>query len=142
MTTICAKGREMAADSQLTGDYMLRVTKIYRLPDGSLVAGAGAWARCYSYIQWLLAPQGEAPTIDECSLLMVRPDGSHWVIEDGGTYPLLDTVTAIGAGSQAAMAAMLAGASPAAAVAQACHLDASSSEPIQSMKIQPVKRRK
>ena len=37
MTTVAAKGGEMVADTQCTGDYTLRVQKIFRLQDGGVV---------------------------------------------------------------------------------------------------------
>lgn len=141
MTVIAARGKEAAADTQLTGDYVHRVHKLHRLPDGGVAGGAGNWARCYTYIQWLITQQGDAPSLEDCSVLIVRPDGSHWLAEDGGTFPLIDTVSAIGCGSQAAVLAMRQGMTPAKAIESVCKADAYSSEPVQTMRVEPARKR-
>lgn len=65
----------MAADTQLTGDYKLRVQKIVRLPDGGVAGGAGVWHRAYAGMQWLAGgEQGEPPKIKGATLLILRPD--------------------------------------------------------------------
>lgn len=141
MTIIAAKGKEMAGETQLTGDYTLRVSKIFRLPDGGMAGGAGTWARCYTYIQWLITQQGDAPSLEDSSVLIVRPDGTHWLAEDGGTFPLLDSISAIGCGSQAAVLAMRQGMTPAKAIETVCKADAYSSEPVQTMKVEATRKR-
>ena len=141
MTVAAANGGVLSWDTQLTGDYTLRVCKGYRLPDGGMVAGSGSsWPHCYTYIQWLIHQQGEAPSLEGGSLLIVRPDYSHWLAEEGGIYPLIGTINAIGCGAQAALLGMNSGMSPAEAVASVCRLDAYCSEPIQTMRL--LKRKK
>lgn len=141
MTIIAAKGKDLACDTQLTGDYTHRVHKLYRLPDGGVAGGAGTWARCYTYIQWLISQQGDAPSLEDCTVLIVRPDGTHWLAEDGGTFPLIDTISAIGCGAQAAVVAMRQGMTPAKAIESVCKADAYSSEPVQTMKVETSRKR-
>src|SRR5690606_11222999 len=83
LTTVAASQDSMAADTQLTGEYNYRVQKIYRLADGSLVGGAGYWARCYAGIKWLLeGAEGDPPKIKGASLLILRPDRTLWLVEN------------------------------------------------------------
>ncbi len=144
MTTIAAKAGQIASDTQATGDYMLRVQKIVNLPDGGVAGGCGHWSRAWAGLQWLVGgEEGPPPKIKGAALLIVRPDGSLWLAEDEfPAYPLLDKFAAIGAGAQAAMAAMDGGADAVKAVQVACKLDAYTSAPVQVLSISPKKGRK
>lgn len=144
MTTVAAKGGEMAADTQCTGDYILRLQKVFRLPDGGVVGIAGNPARGYAGAMWMVAgEQGEPPKMKGASLLILRPDGSIWVADDEfPAFPLLDKEAAIGSGAAAAMVAMRAGASAGDAVKQVAKLDAYTSDPVQMLKIEPVPKRR
>lgn len=144
MTTVAAKDGQMAADTQLTGDYTLRVQKLVRLPDGGMAGGAGHWARCWVGLQWLAeGEQGEFPRIKGATILIMRGDGSLHIAEsEFPAYPLLDKAAAIGAGSQAAMAAMARGSTAAEAVADVAKLDAFTSGPIQTLTLEPKRGRK
>lgn len=140
MTTVAARDGVMAADSQSTGDYICRVRKILRLPDGTLAAGAGTSAAVYAAIQWVIGGrQGDAPDIEGSCVLFLRPNGSLW-LADGRwpEFPLADKHIAIGSGGMAAQAAMLMGASAIEAVRIACHLDDGSSAPVHSAKLKTV----
>lgn len=54
MTTICWDGKVLAADRMATyGDFKHPVTKIWRLPDGSLVGGAGEYSFILAMVEWL-----------------------------------------------------------------------------------------
>lgn len=142
MTTIAANATGMAADTQLTGEYRFRVQKIYALEDGSIVGGAGDWARAYAAIQWLAGGcEGEPPRMKGAHLLILRPDGSLWIVDhEWPAFPLLDKAAAIGCGAQAAMVAMAAGKSPAEAVKEVCKLDAFTGDPVQFLALEPKKR--
>lgn len=143
MTTIAANATGMAADTQLTGEYKFRVQKIHALADGSIVGGAGDWGRAYAAIQWLLGGcVGEAPRMKGANLLILRPDGSLWIVDnEWPAFPLLDKVASIGCGAQAAMVAMASGKAPADAVKEVCKLDAYSGDPVQFLALEPrVKR--
>lgn len=137
MTTIAAHGSEMAADTQCTSDYIGRVRKIHKLPDGTLVGGAGVQASVFAAIAWLYAGrQGEAPDIENSGLLFLRPDGSIW-LADGRwpEFPVMGDHYAIGSGATAAMVAMHLGKSAAQAVRIAALFDDGTSAPIHTLKL-------
>lgn len=144
MTTIAAKAGQMAADTQLTSGANVRVQKIVRLKDGGIAGGAGHWSRAWAGLQWLAdGEEGPPPKIKGAELLILRPDGTLWIAEgEFPAYPLLDKAAAIGAGAQAAMAAMDGGADAVKAVQVACKLDAYTSAPVQVLSIAPKKGRK
>ena len=137
MTTIAVRGAEMAADTQCTSDYIGRVRKIHRMPDGTLVGGAGVQAAVFAAIAWLYAGrQGEAPDIDNSDLLFLRPDGSIWLANGRWPeFPVMGDSYAIGSGSTAAMVAMHLGKTAAQAVRIACQFDESTSAPIHTLKL-------
>jgi len=137
MTTIAVRGGVMAADSQCTGEYIGRVCKIHRLPDGTLVGGAGNAAAVYAAVIWLQSGrQGEAPDIEEACLLFLKPDHSIWYASARWPeFPITDEYAAIGSGAVAAQAAMYLGRSAASAVSVACALDESTSAPIHTLKL-------
>lgn len=132
----------MAADTQLTGDYRLRAQKIVQLQDGSLVGGAGTWHRCWAAMLWLLGgEQGDPPKLKDSCLLVMRPDGSLWVVEEEfPAFPLLDREAAIGSGAAAAMSAMRAGMSAGDAVKHTCRMDCGSSDPVQMLRLPKLKK--
>lgn len=143
MTTIAANATQMAADTQLTGDYRYRVQKIVPLPDGGIAGGAGVWSRAYAGLCWLASGEvTEPPKIKGATILILRPDGSLWIAEgDWPAYPLLDKCAAIGCGSQAAMQTMLDGASPGEAVKKVSKLDAFTGDPVQVLTLEPKRGR-
>ena len=143
MTTVAAKNGQMAADTLLSGDYVMRVQKIYRLASGTIVGGcADDWHVAYAAIAWLLTPTGEAPTFDGATLLAMHPDGSlHMADNRFPFYPLLDKTAAIGCGAQAAMAAMLGGATAGEAVKVAAKIDPSTNDSVQMLELVKAKRR-
>lgn len=140
MTTVVTSvaSGTMAADTQATGHYNYRVQKIYRLPDGSLIGGAGDTQRCYAAIQWLLNGQpGDPPKIKGVSLMMLRPDGTIWLADDEfPMYPLLDKSAAIGSGSQAAAALLARGVAPADVVKEIAKIEAYTSDPVQVLHLE------
>ena len=142
MTTVAAKDGCMAADTQLTGEYRFRAQKIVQLQDGTLVGGAGVWHRCWAAMLWLLGgEQGDPPKLKDSCLLVMRPDGSLWIVEDEfPAFPLLDREAAIGSGAAPAVAAMRAGMSAGEAVKHTCRIDCGSSDPVQLLKLPKPKR--
>lgn len=144
MTTVAFRDGCMAADTQITGDFIVRAQKIVRLPDGGVAGATGVWSRCYAGLRWLAeGEQGEPPKIKGATLLIAKADGSLWLAENEfPAYPLLDKYTAVGAGAMAAMAAMNGGANAGDAVKAAVRLDAYTSDPIQILKIEPVPKRR
>jgi len=139
MTVVAFKDGVMAADSQLTaGTLTSLIEKIWRLPDGGVVAGSGTYAQVYAAAKYLAGGESGAPpdSIDEVSLLIARPDGSLWAV-DGRfpAYPLLSNFAAIGCGADAATQAMRSGATAFKAVASVIGQDAGCSWPIQTMEV-------
>jgi hypothetical protein len=133
----------MAADTQLTGDYRLRAQKIIALADGSLVGGAGVWHRCWAAMLWLAGGEsGDPPKLKDSELLIMKIDGSLWLVEEEfPAFPLLDAEAAIGSGAQGAITAMRAGASAGEAVKAACRIDPCTSDPVQMLRL-PKRRKK
>ena len=144
MTTIACRDGEMAADTQCTGDYTLRMQKIMQLADGSIVGMAGSVSEAYAAASWLAnGSQGEPPKFKGASLLILKPDASLWMADNAfPAFPLLDKMAAIGSGAQAAMVAMQQGATAAAAVKVAAKIDPYTSEPIQLLALERKPRRK
>lgn len=149
MTVIAYANGTMAADTMLSaGNRSSRVQKIVRLPDGGVAGGCGLWTNAWACLKWL-AEGGDAysgaalartkdflPDVTGASILIARPDGSLWVLEDDfPAIPLLDTVHSVGCGSDAAMMAMNLGLSPVEAVAKVAKLDLLCGDPVQSMDV-------
>jgi hypothetical protein len=134
----------MAADTQCTGDYLMRVQKIFRLPDGGIVGMAGSPTRGFAAVKWLLeGEQGDAPKFKGSCVLILRPDGALYYADDEfPAVPILDRMAAIGSGSTAAMLAMTRGASAAEAVKQSAKIDPYTSEPIQMLALERKPRRR
>lgn len=140
MTTIAVQDGTVAVDTQGTGgNYIIRVQKVYRLPDGGVVAGCGAFAAAYAGMRWLMeGERGEGPDIEGAQLVIVRPGGDIWLADDRWpAFPILDRVYAAGCGADLARQLMAQGKTPVEAVAEACELDAMSSGPILSMSVLP-----
>lgn len=140
MTTIAISDGVVAADTQLTdGNHVLRVRKLYRLPDGGVVTGCGDWKSAFAGIRWIVEGQrGDAPDLGEASVVIVRPDKTVWVAEGQfPAYPLVGTEYVAGCGADLVRLLMAKGASPGEAVAEACEHDALSSAPIHLMTVYP-----
>lgn len=148
MTCIAFKDGVMAADTMLSSyNAQMRAQKLVRLPDGGVAGGCGLWTRAYAGLKYLSeggdpdaldnprSPEGP-PNIRESSILMVKADGSLWIIEDEfPAFPLLDTVAAIGCGSDAVMMAMGLGLSAVEAVGRVTKQDILCGDPVQSMEV-------
>lgn len=141
MTTAAISEGVVAVDTQLTGgNYALRAQKMVRLLDGGVAVGCGLWRSAWAGLQWLAGGEkGEPPEIEGATIAIVRPDGSIWVAEESfPAYPIMDREYALGCGQDLARKALADGKSPVLAVAEACELDALSSAPIMSMRVQAV----
>ncbi|HDS1550725.1 TPA: hypothetical protein QEK98_002980 [Stenotrophomonas maltophilia] len=144
MTTIAVKDGVMAADTQLTGDCIHRVPKIFELPDGGCIGGCGeSWSRTYAVISWFLSGQeGDAPDFEDGSILILKPDGQILMAYDRlPAFPILGSVAVIGSGGPTAMSHMIAGASAEKAVRATCQAEPYSSEPVQVFKL-PRRKKK
>jgi len=148
VTIIAYKDGVMAADTMLSAfNSQSRAQKIVRLPDGGVAGGCGLWSRAYSGLRYLMeggdcddrhAPDGMQgpPCIREACILIAKPDGSLWLLEDEfPAFPLRDKTAAVGCGAEAAMMAMGLGLSAIEAVAKVTKQDVLCGEPVQSMEV-------
>jgi hypothetical protein len=138
MTTIAISSGVVAVDSQATGgNYVVRVQKLVRLPDGGVAVGAGNFSAAYAGLRWLMeGERGEGPDIEGSTVVIVRPDHSIWLAEDRWpAFPILDREYAAGCGADLARLLLSQGKSPVEAVAEACEHDAMSSGPILCMSV-------
>ncbi len=147
MTTIAAsvKHGSMASDSKCVfGDIHFPVTKIFRLPDGSLLGTAGASTytipfetamregRVYAPTE---SPNGEA----DFAALRLSKDGLYMYDSSFAAEKVLHGVCAVGTGNMIALSYLLDGASPSLAVEKACRVDNNSGLPVQSKKIKSTR---
>lgn len=150
MTIIAFKDGVMAADTMLSShNSQNRAQKIVRLPDGGVAGGCGLWNRAHSGLRFLAeggSPDdrhvsadviGGPPCIQDAAILIAKPDGSLWLLEDEfPAFPLRDSIAAVGCGTEAAMMAMTLGLSAVEAVAKVTKQDVLCGEPVQSMEVQ------
>lgn len=139
MTTIAASLTEMAGDSALvTSGPVAKVSKIHRIGD-SIFGEAGDGFASLLMIEWLkgrrdrrlLQKMPEAFVRDDVLLLELSPKGLALWNGWGIKMPISDAFYAIGSGSMAAMAALMAGANPEEAVKIAAELDENTREPVE-----------
>jgi hypothetical protein len=130
MTTIAYRDGVLAADTSTyiqDGNLRLpgRVSKIRRLPDGSLYSGAGTVSQIEALRIWLISERaGEKPKTDEVTALHVRPDGTVLVYDGAAEREMREApFYAAGTGAAAALGAMMAGASAPEAIRIAIALD-------------------
>jgi hypothetical protein len=148
MTVVAYRDGVMAADTRLTYDSAAaRATKLVRLPDGGVAGGSGLWSAAYAGLKWL-AEGGSAdtadtsedrrlPDINEANILIARPDGSLWLLENRfPAYPLIDKTAAIGSGAEVARLAMRLGKSAPDAVALVTGQDILCGGPVQSLEVE------
>ena len=146
MTVIAFKDGVMAADTQLSqGNAQSRAVKIFRLPDGGVAGGCGLWSAAYAGLRWLAAGGSDdgaedrklLPDIDGATILIAKPDGTHWVLEDRfPAFPLMGKVAAIGCGADAAEMAMGMGLSAVEAVGRVTRQDILCGGNVQSLEVE------
>ena len=130
MTTIAADCRKgvMACDSMTsTSDSWWPSTKVYRVPD-ALIGGAGDAASVRQFVAWFADGQrNPKPKLSDnfCCLVMTKEGLFYWA-SNLVPEPIERGFHAIGSGGNAALGAMLAGASVQKAVEIACMVDTSS----------------
>lgn len=148
MTTVATRGDGLvAADSQCCWgeNITLRVAKLHRLKDGSVVGGAGYLSQILAVVKWLEGGmRGDLPKMKNCDVLVALPDGRTASVCSNGILSYVKGPFAVGSGAQAAMAAMVHfGTSAEEAVKAAASVDPSTSAPIDVMRVEPkAKRRK
>jgi ATP-dependent protease HslVU (ClpYQ) peptidase subunit len=140
MTTIATDGRSMAGDSQMTGgSQVLRFSpKVSRLADGRIVGACGPTTECIKLVRWI-SEGGDKPELsDEVCAIILNADGTvDWLDHKLETISGNLVPYAIGSGGDLALGAMLAGASPAQAVAYAASRDVHTGGEITVLAIEP-----
>jgi hypothetical protein len=130
MTTIAADARRglMACDSMTsTADSWWPSTKVHRAA-GALIGGAGEAASIRQFVAWYADGQRmPKPKISDnfCALVMSAEGLFYWA-SNLVPEPIERGFHAIGSGGNAALGALLAGASVQKAVQIACEIDTSS----------------
>lgn len=127
MTTIAwsKKSGRIAADRQ-SSYHGNQATKLYELPDGSIVGTSGAHDQSLRAVAWLRDESKERPSLpaEYGSLMRAYPDGRavyyHAALE---AMPISFEFWAIGSGADYAMGAMARGATPEEAVEIASRYD-------------------
>jgi hypothetical protein len=140
LTTIAYRDGVMAADTQVTDlNVAFHTQKIWRLPDGGVVAACGAAAKGFAGIKWMLdGEHGDPPSIEEATLVIARPDGSLWVADNQfPAFPLLDHYYATGCGRDFALKALADGKSAVEAVFAAAQHDLMTEAPVMSLAVVP-----
>lgn len=110
MTTIVCDRTGMVADTLASSDIKLHVNKIHRLPDGSLIAGAGNFSLVLQAIAFVASTisvhveTGEWPhnSEDSVNLLHLREEGI-FVWDGPVAFEVNMPVVAIGSGAAAAL---------------------------------------
>jgi hypothetical protein len=158
MTTIACDGKSMAADGMISGHgivYGLDMLKLRRLCDGSLFGYSGSAYSLADWADWVerqylgLGSKVGSPLLPVpantggVEILLLRPTGELYCINELGHAYRQSFPAASGGGAQAALAAMMAGASPVEAVAIAARLSLGTGGTISCLQLeefdQPVK---
>jgi ATP-dependent HslUV protease subunit HslV len=144
VTTIAYCDGVLAADTQMTcsDGSRWRVTKLERLPDGSIVGFSGDSKLIPRLVRWIsrgmtARNRPRFKDDDVAEVLLVKPDGTVWLV-DTSLVPerITSAQAAIGSGGPYAMGAMACGRDAEAAVNIACLFDSSSSPPVETMSIE------
>lgn len=149
MTTVLVMRSEglILADSRTVwGKGRLGITeKIVRMPDGSLVTGAGNQDGCFACFEFIrhkveqetedmevpYVPQVGPESDHSFTVLHLKNDRTLWLYGEWfQACPLLDDVYAIGSGDDIAKTALHLGKTPREAVEIACELDHNSGPPV------------
>jgi ATP-dependent protease HslVU (ClpYQ) peptidase subunit len=115
----------MVGDGMLTRFERLVASssrKVHRLKDGRLLGAAGKTRDVDPLIKWLDG-EGARPKKAEVSALLLSPGGKVELIVDNDDPIRVEAPAAVGSGSELAIGAMLAGASPRDAVLIAASRD-------------------
>ncbi len=135
MSTIAANRSEMAADSQSTAGATKSYTprsKVQRL-NGHLVAAVGKTDAIPAFLEWYEKgrPEDSKPELGESfEALALTPEGLFQYYERLEPVEVVEDFWAIGRGSDIALGAMAAGASPERAVEIACELNIYTGPPV------------
>ncbi|MDH7971056.1 hypothetical protein QH494_02585 [Sphingomonas sp. AR_OL41] len=145
VTTIATDGQTMASDGQSSfGNTIVNdaAIKIARLNTGALIGTAGNNARRHAVIAWLNDGMATPypfpePDDDRDIIALIVDDEGAMFLSGVGDLSAISLPAAIGSGSDFAIGAMLAGATPANAVALAAQRDVWTSGKITTMTVKP-----
>jgi len=139
MTTVVYDGKTLVADRQLTdGNRRFPTTKLWRLKDGSAIAGAGGISDILAARDYFNEPDlfDEKPELSNVEMLLVRPDGTVWVAEEDLVLVRVERAYhAIGTGADYALAAMALGCDAARALRTAAIFDVYTGESLDHVEI-------
>jgi hypothetical protein len=116
VTTIAFKGGVLAADTATSSKHNIIRQDVPKIAahHGCLAGASGSAVYCAAFLRWFLASEfGEPPkasTEDGDNALIVRPDGTLHLYEEGGWFPSDPPYYAAGSGCDYALGAMFAGA--------------------------------
>ena len=127
MTTIATDGLTIAGDGARFRNEVLVASsarKVHRLSDGSLLGCSGESPDCVAFREWIEAGlSSRRPKANSLSALHLLTDGSLFYYSERGPGVPAEAPATLGTGAELAMGAMLAGATPARAVALASERD-------------------
>ena len=135
MSTIATNRSEMAADSQSTASATKSRTprsKVQRI-NGHLVAAVGRTDEIPAFLEWYEkgCPEDDEPEVGESfEALALTPEGLFQYYNRLDPVEVVEDFWAIGQGSDIALGAMAAGASPERAVEIACELNIYTGPPV------------
>lgn len=139
MTTIAYRDGTLAGDTQVSGEIKTYATKVFKLKNGSLAAGAGDFSSIHAFIEWLQRPKAERPDLthdDDFEAIVVASDGGiEWYDQTLRPVPLEQPFYAIGSGAAVAMGAMEIGGTAEQAVAAGIKWDAMSGGEVRAVKL-------
>lgn len=137
MTTVVWDGISFAADRRMSL-HGGNVQKIFRLPSGAVVGGAGDYNKIVKSVRYMMG-QGdkpEGPADGNTILMMVHNKKVFLSVDYGDTMmPIKDKRFAIGSGSSYAMGALLAGKTAKEAIVIASKLDPDTGSKVDSLEV-------
>lgn len=141
MTTIAYRDGVLATDSRaLVGGWRApyAVVKMWRLSDGSVVAGSGDLARVTAMKDWLEEGNRDAkqPDLTDASVYHLLKDRTIVVYELGGSFVIAADFAAWGSGLPPALGALHMGATAEQAVRIATLVDDGTGGDVVSMKVE------
>jgi hypothetical protein len=128
MTTIATDGKSMAGDSQTTAGREITgyASKVTKLEDGRIIGACGPSVDCIKF-RIYMAEGGDKPSLtDDFCALLLKPNGAVSYLEKDMIEIPYRVPAGVGSGSEFAIGAMMAGKSPADAVALAIDRDTNS----------------
>lgn len=136
MTTICSDGVTVAADSLVTGEFQVSITKLQKIGK-SIFGTAGDVAQGELFLDWIRAgkPDEKPPVTNEFEGIEVNASGIYMWTEALRPLKSSRKCAGIGSGGGYATAAMLCGKSPRQAVAIAAEMDQGTGGRIITMKV-------